>query len=210
MFCPSCGANEDQLVQFCRACGTDLRAVRESLAQPDLTTASNAAAREEIARSAAAKIKEGQWWQVGAIVPEVEKLFESPEERRLRLLRASEEQRLRRVRAGVITSAVGLGTTLLFFLLSMFKNDALVLIGPSLLTLLVGLGLVINGLLFTVPNKISSGHMPTGHGPELPEESSGGAVTRDDLTSARPSFLQPFVTEQTTRNLSGELSKQKR
>lgn len=206
MFCPNCGVKEDQLIQFCRSCGTDLRGVRDHLAQPDLTTASIASAREEIARAAAAKIKDGQWWQVGAIVPEVEKLFESPEERRLRLLRADEQQRLRRVRAGVITSAVGLGTTVLVILLSMFKPDALVLLGPTLLTLLIGLGVVINGLLFTIPKKISSARPPN-----LPDDStSNGAETQGDLSSARPSFLQPFVTEQTTRNLTGGLSKQKR
>src|SRR5262249_61205350 len=85
MYCPGCGVSEDQLVQYCRTCGTDLRAVRDGLERPALDVASLASAREKVARAALAKIKEGQWWQVGAIVPEVEKLFESPEERRLRL-----------------------------------------------------------------------------------------------------------------------------
>ena len=35
MYCPSCGSEERQLSQFCRACGTDLRIVRNSLESPD-------------------------------------------------------------------------------------------------------------------------------------------------------------------------------
>lgn len=86
MFCPNCGLKEDRSVQFCRTCGTDLRVVRDALKQPNSVAASTVAAREEIARAAAATIKDGQWWQVGAIVPEVEKLFESPEEQTTRQL----------------------------------------------------------------------------------------------------------------------------
>lgn len=88
-------------------------------------------APEEIARAAAAKIRDGQWWQVGAIVPEVEKLFESPEDRRLRLIRSDEEQRLRRIRAGVVTAASGLGAVLLFLLRSLAQENAIFLIGPA-------------------------------------------------------------------------------
>jgi hypothetical protein len=153
MYCPGCGVSEDQLVQYCRTCGTDLRAVRDGLERPGLDDASLASAREEVARAAAAKIKEGQWWQVGAIVPEVEKLFESPEERRLRLHRSDEEQRLRRIRAGTITASVGLGLVVLFLLLSLAEEKAFFLIAPSLLVFLIGLAVVINGLWFTVPKQ---------------------------------------------------------
>jgi hypothetical protein len=62
MFCPNCGLKEDRTVQFCRTCGTDLGVVRDALEQPNSVAASTAAAREEIARAAAAKIKDGQWW----------------------------------------------------------------------------------------------------------------------------------------------------
>src|SRR5262249_30542578 len=151
-FCPGCGVKEDRPVQYCRACGTDLRAVRETLEQPDAVTASAGAAREEIARAVADKIKEGQWWQVGAMVPEVEKLFESPQERQSRLRRADEELRLKRLRAGTLTAASSLGAVLFFLILSATVNkNAAVLIGPALIGFLVGLGILVNGLLFTVP-----------------------------------------------------------
>ena len=58
MFCPNCASEERQATQFCRACGTDLRAVRISLERPDSITASAVTAREEIGRAIAQKIRE--------------------------------------------------------------------------------------------------------------------------------------------------------
>ena len=60
MYCPSCGSEERQLSQFCRACGTDLRVVRMSLERPDTITASAISAREQIGRAVAEKIRETQ------------------------------------------------------------------------------------------------------------------------------------------------------
>ena len=65
MFCPNCGLKEERTVQFCRTCGTDLGAVRDTLEQPNSVAASAVAAREEIARAAAAKIKDGQCVELG-------------------------------------------------------------------------------------------------------------------------------------------------
>jgi len=53
MFCPSCGSEEHQASQFCRACGTDLRVVRMGLERPDSITESAISAREEIGRAVA-------------------------------------------------------------------------------------------------------------------------------------------------------------
>lgn len=205
MYCPGCGAIEDQPLQYCRTCGTDLRAVRDGLARPDLDMASVASAREEIASAAAAKIKEGEWWQVGAIVPEVERLFESPEERRLRLQRGNEEQRLRRMRAGTITAATGLGLAVLFLLLSLAQWNAIFLTGPSLLVFLIGLGIVINGLWFTVPKQPALDRPLARHRQDALERASGSL----DSGARAASLLSPSpvsVTEQTTRHLSSGLA----
>src|SRR5215831_18586351 len=169
MYCPGCGVSEDQLVQYCRTCGTDLGAVRDGLERPGLDVASLASAREEVARAVAAQIKEGQWWQVAAMVPEVEKLFESPEERQLRLHRSDEEQRLRRIRAGTITASVGLGLVVLFLLLSLAEQNAFLLIGPSLLVFLIGLGVLINGVWFTVPKQSMPDRSLEWHRQDAPE-----------------------------------------
>src|SRR5918912_906293 len=111
MFCPSCGAEDRQSNQYCRACGLDLRAVRQGLEKPESVMASSISAREEIGRAIAARIREvrdaGDLKIVEDVLPEVEKFFESAEERRLR-----------RIRQGVVTAMCGLGGALFFFFMS--------------------------------------------------------------------------------------------
>ncbi len=147
MFCPSCGLEERQINQFCRACGADLRPIRVALERPDNITASAVSAREEIGRAVAAKIREtnsaNELKKVAEnVLPQIEKFLESPEHRRLR-----------RLRAGVITSAIGLGTALMFLLMISNGADALFMVGAGLITFFIGLGIIINGLLFTIPPK---------------------------------------------------------
>src|SRR5258705_10173959 len=113
MYCPSCGSEERQMSQYCRACGTDLRPVRVSLERPDSVTASAVTAREEIGRAMATKIRDVDDSQLHRIaedvLPQIEKFLEAPE-----------EKRLRRMRAGVITAASGLGASLLAVVLLFF------------------------------------------------------------------------------------------
>lgn len=147
MYCPTCGSEERQLSQYCRACGTDLRVVRQSLEQPDTITASAVSARERISQVMAEKI--GQMESAHDlkkvaedVLPQIEKFLESPE-----------EKRLRRVRAGVITGLAGLGAALVIFLASLEAHDLIPFIALGLIAFFVGLGIVINGLVFTVPRK---------------------------------------------------------
>jgi hypothetical protein len=60
MYCPSCGsdADERQPSQYCRACGFDLRGVRQTLERPDSITDSAISARQQISLAIAEKIKE--------------------------------------------------------------------------------------------------------------------------------------------------------
>lgn len=147
MYCPSCGSEERQLSQFCRACGTDLRIVRNSLENPDAITQSAISAREHIGMAVADKIRQMKTAKdlekiAEDVLPQFEKFLESPEERRLR-----------RVRAGVITAAIGLGASVTMFVAAMDKIDLLPFITPFFITFLVGLGVIINGLFFTLPRK---------------------------------------------------------
>ena len=206
MFCPGCGLKEERPVQFCRACGADLGSVRETLERPEATEPSVTAAREEIARAIATKIKEGQWWQVDSLAPQAEKLFESPAARRERLRRHDEEQRLARLRGGTITAAVGLGLIMLFQLLRIMDNRAVILVGPSILVLIIGLGVIVNGLLFTVPKgSRPADSEPDATPPRLNDNTTSELdATRGELDSASPSFIPTSVTEHTTRHLQGE------
>ena len=212
MFCPSCGSEERQASQYCRACGTDLRPVRVSLERPDSITASAVSAREDIGRAVAARIREVEdAYELKKVaedvLPQIEKFLES-----------YEEKRLRRVRAGVIVAASGLGTGILGLILSgvLHGSDAETAIGfcgLGVIAFAIGLGLVVNGLLFTKPRKgladrssdartqnlLDAGYAaPQLHpGVDVP---SFRAQTTSNLSNAAGSS----VTENTTKHLKTE------
>lgn len=147
MYCPTCGSEERQISQYCRACGTDLRVVRRGLEMPDTITASAVSAREQISQALADRIRQMETAKdlervAEDVLPQLEKFLESPE-----------EKRLRRVRAGVVTAATGLGASLLIFLASLQAHDLIPFVALGLVTFFVGLGLIINGLVFTIPRK---------------------------------------------------------
>lgn len=202
MFCPSCGSEERQASQFCRACGTDLRAVRVSLERPDSVTASAVSAREEIGRAVAAKIREvhdaRELKKVAEdVLPEIEKFLESPE-----------EKRMRRIRSGVVVSAAGLGGTVFMTLMSAFARGAdsetfMGVAGLGVACFLIGIGLIINALFFTRPRKQLDDHssdardqnlLDAGYAPPLP---TFKAQTTSNLAMAPGAS----VTEQTTKHL---------
>jgi hypothetical protein len=197
MFCPSCGSEERQVSQFCRACGTDLRAVRTSLAKPDVITASAVSARDEIGNAIADKIREletaGDLKKVAEdVLPQIEKFLESPQQRRLR-----------GIREGVVTSAIGLGATVFFVLMSQSQHDAIFLSGLGVTTFLIGLGLIINALVFTVPKQYVPNRSSDIHERNLINEAPDriNAVKRE-LTTAEPLSPPPSITEQTTHHLA--------
>lgn len=214
MFCPSCGSNE-QMSQYCRACGTDLRPVRTTLERPDSITSIAVTAREEIGRAVAEKIREVE----GAhdlkrvaedVLPKIEKFLESPE-----------EKRLRRMRAGVVTAASGVGACIIGLVLSSmiygYLGELLTMGGAGLgfLIFLVGLGLVLNGVLFTrlrkgvedhspdadVQNQIDAGHAPF----QLRSTGQAQPSFRSESTSSLAPVSGSSVTEGTTHHLNSKL-----
>ncbi len=191
MFCPDCGLDDKQSNQFCRACGTDLRPIRNAIAQPDSITASAASARDEIGRAIAAKIRESRSPAELAVVaeevlPEIEKFLESPEERRMR-----------RMRTGILLSSIGFGAALGISLVSiaMKDGDVIFLAALGVVTFFIGLGFILNGVFLTVPKK------------GLPDKSSDADRQREldpptnDLVLPEATSLFPSVTEHTTRHL---------
>jgi len=172
--------------------------VRNSLERPDAITASAVSAREQIGMAVADQIRQLQSAKdlervAEDVLPSFEKFLESPE-----------EKRLRRIRNGVITAAVGLGGGLAVTLMAMNQSDLLVLIVPWLITFMVGLGVIVNGLLFTLPRK------------ELPGDVSDAMSQRDldmnrgfyEAAPARTNELGPgthpqaSITEHTTHHLT--------
>jgi hypothetical protein len=185
MFCPGCGSEERQASQFCRACGTDLRAVRVSLERPDSVTASAVTAREEIGRAVAEQIRRVDDARdlkrvAEDVLPQIEKFLES-----------YEEKKLRRVRAGVITAASGLGATVFMILMSAFlpgpaAETLLGVSGLGIAAFLIGIGLIVNALAFTKP-------------PKVVEDRSTDARLQNLLDT---DYTPPQLKAQTTSNLS--------
>lgn len=205
MFCPSCGSEERQRGQFCRACGTDLRPVRTALEKPDAITASAVSARHEIGRALADRIRavssaEELSTVAEEVLPEIEKFLEAPE-----------EKRLRRVRFGVSLAALGGGAALGFSVLAMIFYEAargsnnngdynlyLLLAGFGFTALLFGLGIAINGWYFTLPRQVVVDHSKERVAQQAAEQSLDTAPQR-----LPPASLASAVTEHTTRELAG-------
>lgn len=201
MYCPSCGSDERQPSQFCRACGTDLRVVRNSLERPDSITASAVSAREQIGLAVADQIRQMRTGKdlehvAEEVLPAFEKFLESPEERRLR-----------RLRAGVITASIGFAVSIVTFFQAVDKGDILIMM-PGFIVLMIGLGIVINGLLFTVPRKKLPGDTSDALAQEALDSMQGRiryeapapAHLTNELGPGSPSQLAS-ITEHTTHHL---------
>jgi hypothetical protein len=193
MYCPSCGSDERQPSQYCRVCGVDLRGVRQTLERPDSITASAISARQQISLAIAERIRQVETGKdlehiAEDVLPQIEKFLESPEERRLR-----------RIRAGLMTAAIGLGTSLGSFFLALNDANFIVFLLPTLTVFVIGLGLMINGLWFTLPRK----QLPEPELNNLPAELTD--IPQRQITQSMPPSYPPLtnssVTEHTTHHL---------
>ena len=131
------------------------------------------------------------------VLPHFEKFLESPE-----------EKRLRRIRTGIITAAIGLGATFVLFIMAMDKVDLIPFITPALVTFLVGIGVIVNGLLFTVPRKELPGDAYDALSQKVldsdvnrfPYEAPAPGQLTNELPTA-PRLQAPSITEHTTHHL---------
>lgn len=205
MFCPNCGSDESHLNQYCRGCGANLNAVRTALERPDAITASAVSARDEIGRAVAAKIKDTQTvvelrqvtWE---LLPVVAEFLESPDEKRAK----REEKRLQRIRSGVVTAAVGLGAALIAMAVALSAGDEFIpLIGIGLFTFLVGLGIVINGLFFTIPRKNAPEQsLEAGKQKVIDRLRASSVIAPVPIAATEQRAFSSSVTEHTTHQLS--------
>lgn len=203
MFCPSCGSEERQASQYCRACGTDLRAVRVSLERPDSITASAVSAREEIGRAVAQKIREVEDARelkkvAEDVLPEIEKFLESPE-----------EKRLRRMRVGVILSSIGFGGTIMMVLMSTIARPAdlegfMGGAGASIVLFFIGLGFLLNAFFFTRPRKDVSDHSVDGRAQNVLDTDYAPPPQLRAQTTSNLTAPAASVTEHTTLHLKSD------
>lgn len=207
MFCPNCGSEERQASQYCRACGVDMRAVRLSVERPDSITASAVSARDEIGRAVADRIrsvKDAVELKIVAdsVLPQVEKFLESPE-----------EKRLRRVRVGTIIAATGSGAGILGLIMSAVVTGpdveaALWIGGLGITAFTLGLGFIVNGLLFTKPRKTLDNSSLDANAANLLDAGYQPPASISDARTPTTSNLKmeagQSVTEHTTLNLKKE------
>lgn len=197
MFCPSCGTKDNNASQFCRACGGDLRRVRNAVAAPDDVTASAVTAREEIGRAVAARIRDTKSAKELAkvteeVLPEIEKFLESPE-----------EKRLRRMRNGMIVAGVGAGVSIALPIVAAFRfrdvEEILFLAGLGLVTLFIGIALIVNGYFLTLPKKEAADN--SADGDRQRELDSAADYRAPELPQPSARTFVSSVTEHTTKHL---------
>ena len=197
MFCPSCGLQDTQSNQYCRACGTDLRSVNTVLERPSKLTTSATSAREDIGRALAAKIQRTSSSSelsdfTKKVLPDVEKFLESPQERKMR-----------RIRNGSIVSFIGLGVAVGFFLATLFggEEEVIIMAAFGVVAFCIGIALILNGIFFTVPNTKTFDTEQFDDSDIQNEEGALGSTTNELLMPppARREFTS--VTEPTTRHL---------
>jgi len=170
-----------------------LRAVRQTLERPDSITASAISARQQISLAIAERIRQVETGKdlehiAEDVLPQIEKFLESPEERRLR-----------RIRAGLMTAAIGLAASLGIFFVALDKIDLLPVLVPTLIVFFVGLGLMINGLWFTVPRKQFPQTDLNNLRPE-PLDLPQRQITQN-ISATYPPVTNSSVTEHTTHHL---------
>ena len=193
MFCPKCGQQENQNVQYCRQCGADLDAVRS--VSLDSAKLGGSGPKHEIARVFASKLEnlrtpEELKQAATQILPELDKFLETPE-----------EKKLRRVRYGSVVTLIGLGVAIGFSIVAAAVDEEIIVMAAfGFITFLIGLAMLINGYFFTIPKGRASND-------ELPQDTQSpnyveAANTTNDLlmpASARSEFGS--VTDHTTRIL---------
>lgn len=206
MICPRCASNQVDDVKFCTFCGANLQAVREAMAVKDPEKKSDWSET---------------WWA------EMFQSGEKAEQRKLEMERRQgitpEVKRYNEVKAGVITSSVGIGlaTFLHIFMqgiaANVLPNTAEILTRiwvAGIIPFLVGLALILNGLILS---KRQVEIMER----ELRKRANNLEGNTPELNAATPRTLRPAetnefiptpfsVTDQTTRHLVNSEQEPKR
>jgi len=196
MFCPQCGISQGEDLRFCKQCGANLHAVRQAVAT----------------RDAGGKIDWSKTWVAEMFLSERERKRREQELERQRGI-TPEVKRYNEIKAGVITSSVGVA--LMIFLAVLMEgivlggkvpHDTAEILSRvwvvGVLPFFVGLALLINGLV--VSKKLVAARE---------RALRADSKTRDALEpNATPLPLQPAnttefvpagfsVTEDTTKHL---------
>jgi hypothetical protein len=195
MFCPQCGTNQSDELKFCKSCGANLSAVRQVV-----TT-----------REAPDKFDWSKTWVAEMLLSEDEK-EKRKREREGRLY--AEYLRYKEIKAGVITSFVGIGVMIFLYVLMQGiilsgqnpPSDAAILSRvwvAGMIPFFVGLALLTNGVF--VSKKLIELARRELQGTEAAKRLESAEHTPDALAPSADWYEtgspKPSVTEHTTRQL---------
>jgi hypothetical protein len=200
MFCPQCGSNQSDELKFCKLCGANLQAVRQVVAT----------------RETGEKFDWSKTW--------VAEMFLSEKERNKRELELEQQRgitpevkRYNEIKAGVITSCVGVGLMIFLYVFMQgiilggkIPPNAAEIISriwvAGVIPVFVGVGLLINGL-FVSKKQIEAVRQKLPAQPSAFEkETEPHSLRSADTVGLIPSDVS--VTEETTRHLSNPGQKQ--
>jgi hypothetical protein len=201
MFCPNCGSTQSDELKFCKSCGSNLALVREALITgqaPPKFDWSKTWVAEMLQSSEQAVRKEKELERLKGITPEVKRRNE--------------------IKAGVITSSVGIGLMILLF----FLMQGIILSGrPSpgaaeilsriwiagVIPFFVGVALIINGafvskLFSESENKSTKTEAKT---TQLPSAGANEYLPPADTNDLFPAGFS--VTDETTQHLATPINR---
>jgi hypothetical protein len=200
MFCPQCGNKQSDELKFCNLCGANLYAVRQVVSTRELDE----------------KFDWSKTWVAEMFMSEAERQRRTAELERQRGL-TPEIKRYNEIKAGVITSCVGIGVMIFLYIIGMaiFRSgqnppeDAEIIRSiwvAGIIPFMVGLALIINGLF--VSKKIVE--LQKRERQSAQDALPKGAEQHTLKSADTSEFIHPgfSVTEGTTKHLSIPESKQ--
>jgi len=192
MFCPQCGTSQGDELKFCKSCGANLYAVKQAVTMREIPEKSDS----------------NKTW-VGEMLLYLEKRKRDGESSI-----NSEKNRYNEIKAGVITSCVGIG--LMIFLYVFMQGiilggkipfDAAQILSrlwiAGVIPIFVGVGLLINGVF--VSKKLVELRKREQQGTETTKQLAPASDSIDALSPSADWYAsgspKPSVTEHTTRQL---------
>ena len=193
MFCPQCGANQSGELKFCKVCGANLHVVRQALATTKTGgkfDPSKSRVSDTVLREGERERREAEVVRRRGVTPEV--------------------KRRKEIKAGVITSSVGVGVSIFLWVLmqgvisggSGAPGDSEILRRiwvAGAIPFCLGIGLIINGLFLSKSHGHAVRRDPRTGPDALQKEPEHLSLWPADTTEFIPS---PFsVTDEPTRLL---------
>ena len=199
MFCPQCGSTQSDELKFCKSCGVNLDAVREVA----------------VMRPTGEKFDWSRTWVAEMFLSEGERKRRNEQIDRERGI-TPEMKRRTEIKAGVITSSVGLGVTIFLYVFMQglilsghpSPSDAAILSRlwvAGVIPFFVGVALIINGLFVSKrQTELARQGAETGQDVLMGDRETPALRSGDTAEFIPPSF---GVTEGTTKHLNNPSSK---